>query len=214
MNAKQIADAINVELVKMLNSGLIDEEQQTAISEMVNNVTSTNDNPRVTYSDDMKNAYFNGRRFRRQTTGYYARNVFLHIEVAEYYTGIQIPEGYEVHHKTQDADGNYDKTKNNIEDLQILTKQEHFKMHKKQYHGSIIEYVCANCGKKFKAFYKYNRKYCSIQCRDEHKHKMTHKEFICQYCGKKFTAWHTRKRKFCSRKCYRLSMFKNQPIET
>lgn len=73
-----------------------------------------------------KTQYFNGYRFTRGEEGTYYRCAKLkkrmHVYVWEYYNGT-IPDGYEVHHM------DFDKSNNDISNLQLLTQSEHRKLH-------------------------------------------------------------------------------------
>ena len=73
-----------------------------------------------------KYQYFNGLRFTRDDkTGYYLNSTIrkrIHRYVWEYYNG-EIPDGYQIHHK----DG--DKSNNSIENLELLKKSDHCKLH-------------------------------------------------------------------------------------
>lgn len=84
----------------------------------------------ITYSDDGKTAEVDGIRFTRDSrTGYYlssqsihGKRKRLHVYVWEKHNG-SIPKGYEVHHATGD------KARNEIDDLQLLTAEEHRAYH-------------------------------------------------------------------------------------
>lgn len=74
----------------------------------------------------MKIQYFNGIRFTQSNDGEYFNNSTIHKSmhryVWEYYNG-SIPKGYEVHHK------DFDKSNNDISNLQLLKESEHKKLH-------------------------------------------------------------------------------------
>lgn len=69
---------------------------------------------------------FNGRRYTMRTIGYYGATTgarsFLHRDVWEHHHGL-IPPGYDIHHR----DG--DKTNNALENLELLTKADHARLH-------------------------------------------------------------------------------------
>lgn len=138
--------------------------------------------PKVTYSEDGKKAYFNGEIYLRNdckgNSGYYARTEILHIAVWEYYNG-KLPSDYIVHHAGKDDNGNFDKSKNNIEYLQIMTKAEHVRLHKLT--QPPFEKVCVYCGKTFLTRSK-RAKYCSRRCQ-------------WQNCGKQYRKTHGRRTK-------------------
>lgn len=130
MNEKQVADKINAELIKMLTSGLINETQCEIITTMVHNITTVKEPLRVSYSNNSKYAYFNGKKFRKNFSGYYVREIRLHhVAVMEYYTGEDVSIGLDVHHNGKDESGNYDKSKNDIEHLLLMTRDEHQRLH-------------------------------------------------------------------------------------
>ena len=65
-----------------------------------------------------------------------------------------------------------------------------------------IEYTCANCGEKFKA---YKRKgeyhYCCCECYHSHRKKRPKHKKACGYCGKMFECSTSSNTRFCSKKC-------------
>lgn len=68
---------------------------------------------------------FDGIKFILTDKGYYRHNglrKYMHRYVWEYYNG-KIPSGYEVHHI------DFDRSNNDISNLQLLTKKEHKKLH-------------------------------------------------------------------------------------
>jgi len=75
----------------------------------------------------MNKIIYDGIEWCRNSNNYYVwhkHNIFLrlHRYIYEMHYG-EIPKGYEIHHK----DGN--KLNNNIDNLEILTKSEHTKLH-------------------------------------------------------------------------------------
>jgi hypothetical protein len=70
---------------------------------------------------------FNERKYTVRTNGYYAccdgRRAYLHRDVWRHHYG-NIPVGYDVHHLDED------KHNNRIENLALLTKSEHTKLHR------------------------------------------------------------------------------------
>lgn len=73
----------------------------------------------------MKYKTFDGIRFTLQNNGYYKHqklNIYLHRYVWEFYHGT-IPKGYEIHHI------DFDKSNNDISNLQCLERHEHKKLH-------------------------------------------------------------------------------------
>ena len=172
--------------------------------------------PRVTYSEDGLYAYFNGHKYKKATDKKYFRRVAaLHIDVAEFYRGEAIPEGYEVHHAGKDENGIFDASKNDIEFLRVLTKEQHQAIHKRSYKtfSKKIEFVCEWCGKKTVGFdYGRERKprFCSKECYTAYQGRNKDTETICPVCGNKFTAPTFRKQIYCSRKCAALARKRNE----
>lgn len=154
---------------------------------------------------DEKTQYFNGfEYYQDKSTGYYMRyskkiRRKLHVDVYIYYNGT-IPEGYDVHHCKTDADGNFDKSKNNIEDLQLLSHREHAKLHRLLCPRKPRQ--CPHCGKIF-----YSRGLSTIFCCRKCQSAASRKAAICAIqsecivCGKTFSTSHYRPRKTCSRSC-------------
>lgn len=159
----------------------------------------------VVYENDGKFAYFNGLKFTRDDkTGYYLNSTIrerLHRKVWEFFHG-EIPSGYEIHHK----DG--DKTRNDIEDLELLPRGKHKSEHAEQkyandkawfekFHSAGIE--------KAKEWHK------SQEGREWHREHAAEcwkgrepKEYACSYCGKNFETTNRYAEKdntFCSNKC-------------
>jgi hypothetical protein len=69
-------------------------------------------------------AEFNGIEFVRNR-GYFINRTYgkLHRYIYEYENDCKIPEGYDIHHK------DFNKLNNNIDNLEMLTKPEHTKLH-------------------------------------------------------------------------------------
>lgn len=87
--------------------------------------------------------------FRKKSNGYWYNNstgktVFLHREKLKLHLGLteEQMEGYEVHH----IDGNPDN--NTIMNLQLLTKEQHHKLHDKRSSKS-KRHVCIKCGRTY-----------------------------------------------------------------
>lgn len=160
-------------------------------------------NPRVLFIDESKQ-YFNGSVYYLQHTGYYVacydNSVHtLHIDVWKFYNG-NPPAGYDIHHNAKKIDGTFDKNKNNIEDLLLLTKSEHSTLHLNN--RPLIEYRCVNCGKIFKSKAP-NAKFCCLHCRSTYQrhseNNLVEKE--CVFCGKKFMTNKSRPTLTCSKEC-------------
>ena len=194
MNEKKITEIICLELGKMLASGLISDEQHAIIADMVSRVTNKKEMPRVVYSEDGKRAFFNGHSFHLDKDGYYFRNARLHQEVWEFYNQESVPKGYQIHHNGKNKFGEFDKTKNDIEDLQLVSATDHGTIHNQRFFAT--EMKCEICGNTFKSFTGRVRQRCP-ECRT--KGKILY-EKICPYCHKTFTT-EINKKKFCSKNC-------------
>ena len=76
---------------------------------------------------------FDRKKFSLRPTGYYeltnSDRTPMHIYVWRFYNG-EIMKGYEIHHI------DFDKSNNNIENLQLLTKSEHTKLHSRILKGA------------------------------------------------------------------------------
>ena len=149
-------------LIKMLKTH--EGQEQEAIKAVLNLI----EKPalRVSYSDDGKYAYFNNKQYRKCRGNYYRRHENLHVAVMEYYSGQNVPQGYEVHHNSKDYNGNWDKSKNDIEHLQLMTKTEHIKLH----NNTKIISNCQRCGKEFLKPKRIDSYYCD-ECKKIIKNK-------------------------------------------
>ena len=129
---------------------------------------------------------------------YFQRNgKRLHRAVYEYYKG-KIPQGFHVHH----IDG--DRTNNGIENLELLQKGDHSRLHmqqperKKDAQRAIkIAIEAAKAWHGSQAGYEWHRKHYE-QCKDK---LHTKKIFTCECCGKEFEAEDVGTNKFCSKNC-------------
>ena len=148
---------------------------------------------------------FNGEIYtKREKTGYYCLWKTLHSEVVKYYNGGVIPDGYVIHHSVKDSDGNWDRSKNNIEDLLLVTRDEHNELHK----GRRVDIrpkkaICAVCGKEFMSKYHggpHRPFICSKNCRKIWVANQT-EERICIVCGKIFSVCKYKNIRCCSRHC-------------
>lgn len=77
--------------------------------------------------------YFDNKKFSLRPTGYYeltnGKRTPMHIYVWTFYNG-EIEKGMDIHHI------DFDKSNNNINNLQLLTKSEHTKLHSKLLKGA------------------------------------------------------------------------------
>lgn len=158
----------------------------------------------VEYQESGKIAYFNSFRFvRDDKTGYYLsskcvgeRRKRLHVAVWEFYKG-QIPEGYQVHHKT------IDKSRNNIEDLELEIAHKHLSLHAKMQNK---EHVAVFHAKGIEAAKKWHKSEEGSEWHKKHYEGMKDKLFIkaeskCVVCGKTYLSPGREKDKFCSNAC-------------
>lgn len=149
----------------------------------------------------MKYIYFNGLKFTRDNkTGYYLNTTIrkrIHRYVWEFYNG-EIPKGYEIHHI------DYDKSNNDISNLQMLTKKAHMELHGAEFTTDRIEKMRKNL--KDVASPEASKWHGSEKGREWHKKHYEQmkdslhakKEFECKCCGEKFTSI---REGFCSNKC-------------
>ena len=161
---------------------------------------------KVQYIEKTKYAYFNGYKFTKDDkTGYYLSSTIngkryrLHRYVWEYYNG-EIPKGYHVHHKDHNKDNN------ELDNLELLTKQEHTQIH--------IKEMTEETRKKYRENFNKNARPKAIEWhkskegREWHKKQYdislgnrTKQKFICEYCGKEYETLNNGINKFCSSKC-------------
>ena len=166
--------------------------------EIIENYTSK-PKLRVEYSEDRKHAYFNGKIFHKQKDGHYSRRESLQNIVMEYYTGKPVISGYEVHHNAKDEYGNYDKNKNDIEHLVLLTKSEHLSLHKNCELKEEIPKVCRNCGKEFKTKNAV-QVHCCEQCSyDYHRNRQVKRKCLFPNCNEEFWSKIGSSRKYCDK---------------
>lgn len=159
----------------------------------------------IQYFDNGDLACFDGLSFRRdKKTGYFLNaktHKRLHVYVWEYYNG-KIKKGYHIHHK--------DKNKNNneIENLEMLSPQEHQKIHaifdeerKEKARKNLIE----NAVPKSKEWHKSEQgKQWHSQHAVDYWKNAEMKKYICTFCGCEFETKNTYSEKsnhFCSNNC-------------
>lgn len=156
----------------------------------------------ITYSENGKIAEFNGNHYvRDDKTGYYlchdgyGAGHRLHRDVWEFYNG-KIPKGYDIHHK------DHDKSNNDIDNLELLSKTDHLKKHgeeltdeerERRRQNLISNAVPAAVGwhKSEEGKEWHNKHY--EEMKDNLYQKST---FICEHCGKEFEAIKNRKINF------------------
>jgi len=93
--------------------------------------------------------------------------VYEHRYVMQVYLGRQLKEDECVHH----IDRN--KTNNDISNLQLMTIDEHARLHKlEDGDGQILAVTCAQCGLEFESISSENRKFCSKKCSTDNVRKI------------------------------------------
>lgn len=164
----------------------------------------------IEYLEDGDLAIYNGYSFRRdKKTGYYLsskkigdKRKRLHVYVYECEKG-KIPKGYDIHHL--DAD----KTNNNIDNLEILTKSAHEKKHGTMLSESDREFrrtnVVANAMPKAKEWHstQEGKEWHSKHAKEVYNNLPLNK-YICTYCKSEFETkniYPTDSNRFCSNKC-------------
>lgn len=162
----------------------------------------------VEYSNDKKYAYFNGMKFTRdKKTNYYlsasyykdGKRVRLHRYVWECFRGI-IPDGYDIHHK------DHNKFNNEIDNLELLSKEEHQKRHSQELSEETRERYRKNLNENArpKAIEWHKSKQGSEWHKEQYKISLGNlkpTKFICDNCGKEFEAINHGKNRFCSNNC-------------
>lgn len=158
---------------------------------------------KIQYIEGTNLAYFNGYKFRKdKKTGYWLCTTLhkrLHRYVYEYFNG-EIPAGYQIHHKDHNKDNN------EIENLQLLTRKEHDKIHYEEMSKEEKERRRKNI--KEKAQPKAIEWHKSVEGKEWHKKHYNNfkskmhilQDFICLQCGKKFQSTQVRS-KYCCNAC-------------
>lgn len=151
-----------------------------------------------------KSQYFDGLKFTTTTEKDYYRNAKtgkrMHVYVWEYYNG-KVPKGYEVHHK------DFDKSNNDISNLELLTKSEHSKLH-----GSLLTQeerdwrknnIIIKAQPKAVEWHKSKdgSKWHSEHIKQQHQNGAFQRELICSNCGKVYVGKSNGKNTFCSNAC-------------
>jgi hypothetical protein len=145
------------------------------------------------YQIDPRTCCFNGYTYHLHNTGYYVRRyeqhgvchaAALHRDVWIYYNG-PIPDGFHIHHI------NEIKTDNRIENLDIIQKGMHHRLHNTGKNTAYMKYsagerVCPVCGISFRTK-RLDKVHCTKKCsqkarRDRRKDK--HKAYVRVYEAK------------------------------
>ena len=182
-------------------------QEKLAVEEMINKVEKKM-LPLETVSDTKK--IFNGFSFYKNKKGRYSCTISLPRFLWQFYNGA-IPENCDVHHI------DFDKENNCLENLTLLTKEEHKKIHME--HKSKIsrkiesksKFICLNCGREYAAVDRGNNRYCSRKCQKEYDRKNHLETRQCIICGKNFMTDARSDSKFCSHEC--IGKFLNKQIE-
>lgn len=158
----------------------------------------------IQYYEDGDVAIFDDLVFRRdKKTGYYLNaktHKRLHVYVWEHFNG-KVPRGCEIHHK------DFDKSNNEIGNLQMLTKEEHLRLHglswDKERYEKQIDHLNNNARPKAS---EWHGSESGREWHKEHYEKMKDalyqkKIFVCDNCGKEFEAINHGTNRFCSGAC-------------
>ena len=180
-------------IFKLLLESAETPQESFAVEEMIRKIEGIMP-PIETVSDTQKK--IGCFKFYRNKRGNFCCTTSIYRFIWIYFNG-DIPEGYDVHHR----DFNHDN--NDISNLELLTKDEHKKIHgwteKKL---SSKNKICACCGIKFEAS-NGNRIYCSSKCRRRARRIRQSETKVCIVCGKEFLVDKHDDAKCCSNKCSR-----------
>lgn len=163
---------------------------------------------KVSYSEDLRVAYFDGYKFRKDAkTGYYlssrktdiGRAERLHRYVWRFYNG-DIPNGYHVHHVDEN------KAHNDIDNLSLIPKREHLALHGNERWERESEWMKKNL--KENAVPASKAWHASEEGRAWHSvhgkkvaDSIEPKTYVCEYCHKEYKAVNTGRNRFCSGAC-------------
>lgn len=179
-------------LFKLLRECVETPQESFAVEEMIRKVNGDM-LPIETVSETRTKC--NGFTFHKNNHGRFVGSIGLHRFIWTYFNG-EIPDGYEIHHR------DFDKDNNDIANLELVTKDEHQRIHaeRKIAHKKSV-FTCAVCGKEFQAVNRGNNTYCSAECKHKANHEHDKVERICLVCGQIFSADKHKDTKCCSRKC-------------
>ena len=152
--------------------------------------------PKVEIIDE-KHHLFNGVNYRKISDGHFACSNSLQRDIWAYYKGaIPLDDDYDVHHI------DFDKQNNDINNLQLLTRVEHMRLHFEL--QPFKKYVCENCGKIFYSnSIKSKIRCCSRECISQWHYRKNHEDRTCIICGKTFSVFKYSKTQCCSQSCAR-----------
>lgn len=165
------------------------------------------DPPKVEIIDENHQQFCGIKFWKDRNNNHFVGNVSLHRSVYEYYFG-EIPIGYEIHHRDLNT------SNNKVENLQMLTKSEHTRVHFESQTGRFAKktLICQFCGEEFAARYHGNNRFCSEKCRAKARRIECKEERICQFCGKKFLIQNYEQVRYCSVSCAQKDRQKGQHI--
>lgn len=143
--------------------------------------------PTVEVIDDTHQK-FNGVTYGTDNSGHYVKLTSLHRAVWIYHHG-ELPKDYVIHHV------DINPANNSIDNLQMLTKEAHIKLHNTQIP---LSKTCPTCGVSFIPKNKHQI-YCSCSCSAKHE-IVEGKEKLCPVCGKSFIKKRPRQI-YCSQNC-------------
>lgn len=162
---------------------------------------------KVQYIEKTKFAYFNGYRFTKDDkTSYYlsaskinGHRKRLHRYIWEYYNG-EIPKGYDIHHK------DHNKENNTLENLELISKSNHSKLHSKELTEEQKEKRRRNMLENVipKAIEWHKSENAKEFHKEQYKKSLALKEkqkYICENCNKEYEAFKNKKNRFCSNNC-------------
>ena len=175
-------------IFKLLRESVENPQESLAVEEMISKIERTM--PKIEVVDENHQECC-GFKFYKNNQGRFVCSVVMHRFIWTYFNG-KIPDGYEIHHR----DFNHDN--NDISNLELLTKDEHKKIHGWNTAPSET-IICPICGKRFKSIPSSKRKFCSRECYLETKRKREIRK--CLQCGKEFSARIDSNQKFCSADC-------------
>lgn len=135
--------------------------------------------------------------YKAARTEHLVGNHSIHRTIWTYYYG-EIPEGYDIHHRDLNPKNN------DISNLQLLTKSEHWKLHVELLNLlPFKKFVCLECGKIFyKQTHSKKIKFCSRICQRRNARKARAEIRICKQCGKEFLVDRCDPKIYCSRNCF------------
>lgn len=157
----------------------------------------------IQYIENTNLAYCDGYKFRKdKNTGYWLCSTLhkrLHIYIYEKYNG-KIPKGYEVHHIDHNKDNN------EIDNLKLLTRKEHNKIHKEEMSEEEKQKRRDNLNKNARPkAIEWHKSKEGKEWHKKHYDKMKNKlykkyKFNCLNCGKEFESTQI-KSKYCCVSC-------------